>query len=264
MINYAFSTVDFEFFVLVLVRVLSFVFVAPFFSMSNTPRRVRIAFGFMFAVLMYHVLTPVKAEFEYNTVEAYSVLVLKEAIVGILIGFGATICNSIVNLAGSVIDMEVGLSMVNLVDPATKESVTVSGVFYQYMVTLLLIVTGMHRYLIKAFAETYTLIPVDGAVFNYDELLVSFAKFMGESISIAFRICLPIFAIMILLNAVLGVLAKVAPQMNMFAVGMQLKVLVGLGAMFLTVGMLPGIADFVFTEMKTMVAAFVRGMGGTL
>jgi len=113
---------------------------------------------------------------------------------------------------------------------------------------------------VKAFAETYTLIPVNGAVFNTDHLLNSFIKFMGDSISIAFRICLPIFAIMLLLNAVLGVLAKVAPQMNMFAVGMQLKVLVGLGAMFLTVGMLPSISNFIFTEMKTMVVAFVEGM----
>lgn len=260
MIDYSFSLADFEFFFLVLVRVLSFVFVAPFFSMSNTPRRVRIAFGFMFALLLYNVLTPSRPDLTYSTVEGFAVIVMKEAIVGILIGFAATICNSIVNLAGSVIDMEVGLSMVNLVDPATKESVTVSGVFYQYMVTLLLITTGLHQYLIKAFAETYTLIPVNGAMFDNDHLINSFINFMSESFSIAFRICLPIFAIMILLNAVLGVLTKVAPQMNMFAVGMQLKVLVGLGAMFLTAGMLPGISDFIFTEMKTMVVAFVEGM----
>ena len=260
MMSRAFYLADFEFFLLVLARVLSFVFVAPFFSMTNTPRRVRIAFGFMFSVLLYYMLTPSRPNLEYATVEGFAVIVMKEVVVGIMIGFAATICNSIVNLAGSVIDMEVGLSMVNLVDPATRESVTISGVFYQYMVTLLLIVSGMHRYLIRAFAETYTLIPVNGMIFNTDSLLKSFIDFMGDSISIAFRICLPIFAIMILLNAVLGVLAKVAPQMNMFAVGMQLKVLVGLGALFLTVGMLPGIADFIFTEMKTMVVAFVEGM----
>ena len=65
---------------------------------------------------------------------------------------------------------------------------------------------------------------------------------------------------MLLLNCVLGVLAKVAPQMNMFAVGMQLKVLVGLVMLFLTVRMLPSAADFVFTEMKRMIVSFVEGM----
>ena len=105
----------------------------------------------MFSVLLYYMLTPSRPNLEYATVEGFAVIVMKEVVVGIMIGFAATICNSIVNLAGSVIDMEVGLSMVNLVDPATRESVTISGVFYQYMVTLLLIVSGMHRYLIRAF-----------------------------------------------------------------------------------------------------------------
>ena len=65
---------------------------------------------------------------------------------------------------------------------------------------------------------------------------------------------------MIILNVILGVLAKVSPQLNMFAVGMQLKILAGLGIMFLTVRMLPGAADFVFTEMKRMIVSFVEGM----
>ena len=63
-----------------------------------------------------------------------------------------------------------------------------------------------------------------------------------------------------LLNAVLGVLAKVAPQMNMFAVGIQLKVLVGLSVLFFTASILPGIADFIFEEMKRMIISFVEGM----
>ena len=66
--------------------------------------------------------------------------------------------------------------------------------------------------------------------------------------------------IMLLLNAVLGIMAKVSPQMNMFAVGLQLKVLVGLCVLFITVRMLPGIADFIYTEMKQMMVAFVQSM----
>ena len=75
-----------------------------------------------------------------------------------------------------------------------------------------------------------------------------------------FRICLPMFAVMILLNALLGILAKVAPQMNMFSVGMQLKVLVGMCSLFLTMKMLPGMADMIYTEIRTVVVAFVEAM----
>ena len=156
--------------------------------------------------------------------------------------------------------MEVGLSMVTLMDPTTRESSSISGIFYQYMVILMLIISGMHEYLLKALLETFTLIPINGAVFNTDSLLVSMIRFMSEYIIVGFRICLPVFAVMIMLNAILGILAKVSPQLNMFAVGIQIKVLTGLTVLFLTVGMLPGASDFIFTQMKKIVVSFVEGM----
>ena len=63
-----------------------------------------------------------------------------------------------------------------------------------------------------------------------------------------------------ILNAILGIMAKVAPQMNMFAVGIQLKLLVGLAVLFITIFLLPDIANFIFKEMKTMMVSFIEGM----
>ena len=85
-------------------------------------------------------------------------------------------------------------------------------------------------------------------------------EFMADYIFIGFRICMRVFTVMIILNAILGILAKVAPQMNMFAVGIQLKVLTGLSILFLTTGMLPRLSELLFTEMKTMMVAFVEAM----
>jgi flagellar biosynthetic protein FliR len=190
----------------------------------------------------------------------YAVIVMKEAIAGLLIGFGANICMAVVNFAGSIADMETGLSMATLLDPATKETTSITGVLYQYSFMLMLIASGMYRYLFGALADSFTLIPVNGVVFHADSLLQSMTEFMSDYILIGFRIVLPIFCVILLLNAILGVLAKVSPQMNMFAVGIQLKVLAGLTAMFLTTGMLPGAADFVYQEMKKMVVSFIGGM----
>lgn len=259
MIDFSFSMLDLEYFLLILVRVSCFVFVAPFYGMTNTPRRVKLGLSFFIAVLLYQMLTPAPA-MEYNSVLGYSVIVLKEAVTGLLIGFIVNICNSIIHFAGSVIDMEVGFSMVTLIDPATKENTSVSGIFYQYLIMLLLVVTGMYQYILKAFVQTFTLIPVNGAVFRSEALVQTLIQFMGDSIIIGFRICLPVFAVMLMLNAVLGILAKVSPQLNMFAVGLQLKVLVGLSILFFTISMLPGAADFIFNEMKRMMVSVVEGM----
>lgn len=259
MINLSFSIYDLEYFLLILTRVSCFVFIAPFFGMGNTPARIRIGISVFTAILLYQVLTPGEAVV-FDTVLEYALIVMKEAVTGLVIGLGANVCTSIVNFAGSIIDMETGLSMATLLDPATKENTSISGVLYQYVFMLLLIATGMYRYLFGALADTFTLIPVNGAVFRADAMLNSVVTFMSDYVIIGFRIVLPVFCVTLLLNAILGVLTKVSPQMNMFSVGIQLKIMAGLGVMLLTTGMLPGAADFVFQEMQKIVTAFVDGM----
>ena len=125
---------------------------------------------------------------------------------------------------------------------------------------LILVLSGMYQYVIGALAESYELIPVYGANFDAAKLLDVAVRFMGEYIRIGFQICLPIFAAILMLNVVLGILARVSPQMNMFAVGLQLKIFVGLGVIFLTVFLLPRAAEMIFTEARRMTAAFVEAL----
>lgn len=259
MIDFSFSMNDLEYFLLILTRVSCFVFVAPFFSLNNTPRHVRVVLSLFTAALLYQTLTPAPAV-EYSTIAGYSAIVLKEAITGLMIGLGTSMCSAIVNFAGHIADMETGLSMVTLMDPNTRESSSITGIFYQYVVMLMLIASGMYRYLFGALADTFVLIPVNGTIFRMDSLLVSMVKFLGDYIIIGFRICLPIFCVILMLNAILGVLAKVSPQMNMFAVGIQLKILVGLSVLLLSASMLPDAANFIFQQMKETITAIVGGM----
>jgi len=197
---------------------------------------------------------------EYSTVLMYSILVVKEAITGVLIGYGANICVSILSFAGHLVDMEIGLSMVSLFDPVSRESVTISGTYYQYTVLLMLMITGMYQYVLAAIIETFNLIPVTGAVFASDRILSAMLIFLRDYLALGFRLCLPVFAAMLLLNAILGILAKVSPQLNMFAVGIQLKILLGLGVLFLTVGMLPGASTAILSEMKKMITVFAEAI----
>ena len=211
------------------------------------------------SILVFSTMTPHETV-AYDSIMGYAILIAKEAVTGLIIGFGVELCNSIVSFAGRIIDMEIGLSMANLVDPTTKEMTSISGVLYHYLIMLMLIITGMYQYLIQAIVDTFILIPVSGAIFHTDSMFATMLEFLSDYIIIGFRICLPVFAVMIMLNAILGVLAKVAPQLNMFAVGIQIKVLTGITILFLTVDMLPGAADFIFTQMKKIVVSFVEGM----
>ena len=85
-------------------------------------------------------------------------------------------------------------------------------------------------------------------------------EFMGTYIMLGFRIALPVFAVILIVNCMLGVMAKVSPQMNMFAVGIQIKAMVGMVVIFITVRVLPKAADMVFVQMKTNIATVVKAM----
>lgn len=259
MIDFTFPIEELEYFLLIMTRVTSFIFIAPFFSMQNTPRRLKIGLGFFISILLYYMTEP-HVYPVFDTVWDMATVILKEAAAGLLIGLGANLCSSIVLFAGRVIDMEMGFAMANQMDPTTRENATLTGVYYQNMVMLLMIITGMYQYFISALAETFILIPVGQVNFNFDHILSTFVQFLGDYMIIGMKICLPVFCTIMLLNAILGILAKVAPQMNMFAVGIQLKVFTGLSVLFLTVALLPDAANMIFTQMKRMVVAFVEGM----
>ena len=259
MINYSFSIYDLEYFLLILVRVSCFVYICPFFSMKNTPRRVRVALSVFIAMLLYNAVTPAQAVVT-GTVVQYAIVVIKEALAGLLIGLSVNICTTIFTFAGAVADMETGLSMVTLMDPASREQISITGGLYNYTYSLILIASGMYRYLLGALADTFELIPVGQVNFNFEGLMVTVITFLTDYILIGFRIILPIFATMMMLNAILGVMAKVSPQMNMFAIGIQLKVLTGLTVLFLTVGLMPAASDMIFTEMKKMMVSFVSNL----
>jgi len=258
MIDLSFSLYELEFFLLIMVRMTAFVFAAPFFSMANTPRRVRIALGVFISVLVYNMMEPV--QLDYNTVFGYALIVIKEALVGLIIGYGASICVSILNFAGHNIDMEIGLSMMTLFDPISRTNVTITGTYYNYTVLLMLMISGLYQYILSAIVYTYKLIPVNGAIFASDRMLSAMITFVTDYLSIGFRICLPVFAAILLLNSILGILAKVSPQLNMFAVGIQLKVLVGLTVLFVTVSLLPNVSTMILSEVKKMITLFTEAM----
>jgi len=226
--------------------------------MSNVPNQVKIGLSAMIALLVSGFADV--SQVEYTGLIGYAVIVLKEGITGLLIGLAANVCNSIILFAGNIIDMDIGLSMATEFDPINNAQVTLTGNLYNYFILMLLVVTDMHHYILRAFVDAFTVIPVNGQVFDWEHLMRSMTTYMGDMFVIAFRIILPVFACIMILNCILGIMAKVSPQMNMFAVGMQMKIMVGFVVLFLTVSLLPSVANFIFTEMKKLMVLFIEGM----
>ena len=241
-----FTLQQLEFFLVLMIRITGFVYTAPFFSLKNSPRSVKIGLSLLLSLILFNV-TPYQP-LEYGTVVGYALIVVKNLLAGLMLGFLANVCYQIISLAGHLIDTEIGFSMVNEFDPVTSMQVTVSGTFYEYGVMLILMVTYLHHYLIDALVDSFKIIPVGDITFN--PLIYNVGlKYVVDFFILAFRIVLPIFGALLIVNSILAIMAKVAPQMNMFVIGMQLKVLVGLAVMLVVIELLPGVAEFIFDEM---------------
>jgi flagellar biosynthetic protein FliR len=248
------SIENFEVYLLILVRITGFIFTAPFFSLRNVPVRVKAGLGiFIASIVFYTMETP---QLEYSTIIEFSILVVKEALAGAILGLFANIAYYILNFAGQMLDMQIGFSMINELDPVTSVQSTISANFYGYLVLIIMMVTNLHLYFLKAVINSFDVIGI-GKVNLNPELYKVMVQFITDYFVIGFRIILPVFAAILMIDTILAILAKIAPQLNMFVIGMQIKIFVGLAVMLLVIGALPGIADFIFEEMVKMLQSAI-------
>lgn len=255
-----FSVENIEVYLLVLMRISAFVLASPIFSYTTVPRNVKFAISLFLTIMVLPLLKV--APLQYVGILGYSALILKETAVGIAMGYVANVCVYILNFAGQLMDMEMGLSMASQYDPLTNIQSTISGSFYTYMVTLTMIVTNMHYYLICAVVDSFDYFGVGDFYFNQSAMDV-LLDFMPNFFIIAFRIILPVFGSMLIINVVLAVLSKAAPQMNMFVVGMQLKVITGVLILVLLAETVPMVSDFIVTQMKDVLSSIIRAFANS-
>jgi flagellar biosynthetic protein FliR len=258
MLSTSFSIYHLEYYLLIFVRIAGVISIAPIYGTKGVPRRVRVGLALCVALLVASV-----TEYEplnYTSLIGFTVLIVKEAVMGLSIGLASNLCMTIINLAGMFIDREIGFTMVTEFDQTANANVTISAEFYNYAVLLVMLCSNMHYFIISAICDSFQVVPVGGALFDGESLYALAITFMQQYFIIGFRIALPIFISITLCNVVLGVLAKTAPQMNMFSIGIELKLMLGLMVMIITVYFLPNITEYIYDLTEDMVLNMIKTM----
>lgn len=240
-----------------LVRVACFISIAPVFGHNSLNTRMKISIAFFVSLILYQVVDvslPV-----YSDILGYSTLVVEEALVGLLLGFVAGLSMKALAIAGEFIDREIGFSMATTFDP-NQGMVTITGELYDKIVCLVIMISNLHYYILSAAAQSFELVPVGRIVLNPDLIYTSLVQFIVQVFMIGFRIAMPVFLGATMLNVILGVLAKSSPQMNMFAIGMQLKVFVGLFLLAVCIMFVPNIANYIMERMRDMIQTILGGL----
>lgn len=252
------ATLTLETLLLVVVRVASFVAIAPIFGHKSINARLRVLIALFFSITVFLAMDFEMPE--YTTVFGYSFLLLKEASVGLSLGFVSSLVMAVIVMAGEFIDREIGFSMAQTFDINTGAMVTITADLYDKLIYLVMLITNLHFYIIKAIAQSFELVPLGEISINFPYMYTQVLGFIAEYFSIGFRIAMPIFVSATILNVILGVMAKSSPQMNMFAVGIQLKVLLGLLVLAVMIMFVPNIANYLMEKMSTMLTGLLGGL----
>lgn len=245
-----FTVENLEFFLAIAMRIAGFVFIAPFFSNSSVPQRAKLLLSFSVALVTVFVV-PKEEPLVYSGVIGYAGIIISEAIAGMILGLFANLAMYILSFAGQIADMEIGLSMLTQFDPTNNMQVTITSNILTYAVMLMMVVTNLHLFVLRAVIDSFVLIPV-GKVKLSPLFYEGYLGYLFDFMVLAFRIILPVFAALLVVNAILAVLAKAAPQMNMFVIGFQLKIFVGLTVLTIMMLFLPSISEMVFEQMMKL------------
>ena len=249
-----------EYAVLIITRISMIFFIVPFFGNVNIPVRIKIALSFFLSLIIMNSVD--YSAVSYQGMLGYSILIAQEAVTGLLIGIGSGFTLYILNFSGHMLDMEIGFSMAMEMDPTTQVQTTISATFLTAVFMLMFIASDLHYFLIDAVVDSYKVIPIGEGIVS-PNLYKIFVQYVIDYFVIGFRIILPVFACILVINVILGILARIAPQMNMFVFGMQLKVFAGLSLIFILMNFLPGITDFLFNEMQTLTKLFMLSLAGS-
>lgn len=239
----------FPIFLLIFCRITSFFVVAPIFSSRNVPTTFKIGLGFMISIIIFLVYG-LKQTIVPDA--GYIIMIIREILAGLLLGFVAYLFFTIVQTAGAFIDLQMGFGMANVIDPMTGASSPLMGNFKFMIATLIFLSVNGHHLLLTALMRSYEWIPLSNELFGriYDGSISDFiTKTFAETFLLAFQLAAPLVVAMFLTDVGLGFLARTAPQYNVFVIGIPIKIIVGL---LMLVIMMPGlitIFEHLFAEL---------------
>lgn len=219
-----FNTGHFVLFTLILMRMSGFIIFNPIFGRKNIPIYIRAG---MIIVLSLSVYSFSKAEIPdiANTL-VYGVLLLKEFAVGYVLGFIIQLFDFIVTFAGGIMDFEMGLSMSSIYDPQNNTQIPLSGQIFSIYYVLLFFAVDGHLALMQILLTSADVVPFAKISITSETFQAVIAIFY-QCVVLGVKFAFPLLAIEFLTEMGVGILMKIIPQINVFVVNIQAKILIG-------------------------------------
>lgn len=251
----------FPLWLLMLCRTTAFLVVAPVFSGRGVPVQFKVGFAALCALLSLGAVTQDEPiAFDWS----FPLLVVQEVFIGISLGFIAVLFFTALQVAGTVIDVQMGLMIANVFDPQTEAQVPLMGNFKYLIGILVFLSLNGHHLLLDGLMASVQVAPLGKTpVFAWDSgsLAHLLTRQFGDMFAIALKISAPITASLFLVDVGLGVISRTVPQMNVFVIGLPLKILASFLVLLLV---LPGylwLFDRLFQQIGEAMRQLLKVVG---
>lgn len=232
-------------------RILALFSSAPIYSHASLPRPARIGLAAATALLVAPTLPAPPAVPLASG--AGAMLAVQQIAIGLAIGFILQLVFAAIQLAGDVIGLQMGLSFASFVDPQNQQPAPLVGSFLNVAVLLVFLALDGHLMLLAAIGETFARWPVGTAPGWTDALAL--AKSGATLFELGLRIALPVVGALLIVNLALGLLARTAPQLNLFAVGFPVTLIGGMAALLAA---MPALLPMMERAIATAIAGVAR------
>ena len=244
-------------FLLVLTRTGGIFFVSPFFGSQNVPVQIRVATSIAMAILTFPVLMDEMIVETPPTVLMFAALVLQELFIGWLIGFVGYVILSAINMGGKIMDMQVGFTIAQVMDPTSNEQSPLIGSFLYNLTIIYFLAVNGHHMIVAALVESFRAVPFNTMTWN-----PAMADFIGNITNgiflVGMKIAMPVTFSILITNVGMGILARTMPQMNIFVVGIPMHLMIGTAMLAMLMPFYVLFLDVMFDDMYSSISTAIR------
>jgi flagellar biosynthetic protein FliR len=226
------------------VRLSGLMLFAPFFSSVVIPARIKAIVVLAVTILLY---PTVGQEIDVHVLANWPMLIITEFLVGVGMGIATNVVFEAIQLTGQVLGVQMGYSLINILDPQTQVDTTVMATFYQSIVMLLFLQMDVHFWLLRAVGNSFRYLP-PGTAHVSALFTASVLKTVGEIFGLGVQIAAPVLAATLAADVVLALLGKASPQMPLMLLGPAVKSLLGIAVLIATLKYWPDLFRRLFVD----------------
>lgn len=243
---------------IILVRIIGTIAFLPIIEETKLPRIALVGFGLGISFSVFFKID-VSAQYYTPHLLSYTLLLIKEALVGLVMGFVVKIFFQIYPFVGSLLSTQGGLGMSMVMDPTAGTQSTLIGRLYNLGLGAFFVLSGGYHWLIHTLVQSFELIPIGQELFGPD-IVMSLIESIGLYFQLGLKLAIPIVSVILVVDFAMGILARTVPQMNMFVIGIPLKMIVMFALMIITIQATAQYNTMIIEHLVTTLTKIIQEM----